>query len=99
MTLTVDGQTFSWDLSKSIINIEKHGITFQEAATVFKDDNAVMYDDDAHSDDEERFIIIGASLKDDLLFVCHCYKDDDIIRIISARKADNRDKQLYMGGA
>jgi len=90
---------FEWDEVKNDKNILKHGVNFQEASTVFRDAQAVVLDDVAHSQDEERFIIIGESEKQRLLMVCHCYRgDDDIIRIITARKADKKEKNIY-GGA
>lgn len=95
------GQRFDWDTDKNLSNIEKHGIPFKEAATVFRDENAVLLDDDEHSIDEERFNIIGLSGNLRLLMVCHCYRDqedDDIIRIITARKATDAEGKVYRGG-
>ena len=90
---------FVWDENKHDANIRKHGITFPEAVTVFDDPNAVSEYDDEHSDDEDRFIIIGISENMRMLIVCHCYRDDDDnIRIISARKATRPEANQY-GGA
>ena len=90
---------FIWDGEKQRANIEKHGITFSEASTVFDDDNALYFDDPAHSQDEDRFIILGYSERARMLLVCHCYRNgDSLIRIISARKATNKESELY-GGA
>ena len=90
---------FEWDEIKNEKNILKHGVNFQEASTVFRDTQAIILDDIAHSQDEERFVIIGESEKQRMLMVCHCYRcDDEIIRIISARKANNAEKNIY-GGA
>ena len=90
---------FIWDGEKQRANIEKHGITFSEASTVFDDDNALYFDDPAHSQDEDRFIIPGYSERARMLLVCHCYRNgDSLIRIISARKATNKESELY-GGA
>ena len=90
---------FNWDKNKNLSNIEKHGISFKEAATVFLDPNAALFDDMDNSLYEERFKIIGYSEKLNLLMVCHCYREDDeIIRIISARKATKAEERLY-GGA
>jgi len=90
---------FEWDDSKNEINLIKHGITFKEASTVFEDTKAVLLDDYDHSQTEDRFIIIGKSKKDRLLFVCHCYRyNDEIIRIITARKANKYESDIY-GGA
>ena len=92
----IEGQLFDWDADKNISNIEKHGVPFKEAATVFKDTTAVVIDDIEHSQNEERFKIIGYSGNVRLLMVCHCYRNDDsVIRIISARKATKREKDEY----
>jgi len=91
---------FEWDESKNNINLIKHGITFQEASTVFEDFRAVIVDDYRHSKSEERFVIIGKSKKERLLMVCHCYRDSrvgEIIRIISARKAGKSEYDIYGG--
>lgn len=87
---------FIWDENKHKANIKKHKVTFKEAATVFDDDNAVYFDDEDHSQDEERFIVIGFSENARLLMVCHCYRNGgSLIRIISARKADKEESELY----
>jgi len=95
------GQRFDWDESKNIKNIEKHGIPFKEAATVFRDDCAVIIDDEIHSQDEERFKIIGFSGNARLLIVCHCYRsnenDEEIVRIFSAWKATQGENDIYGG--
>ena len=97
--LEIEGQIFDWDIDKNISNIEKHGVPFKEAATVFRDNAAVVIDDTEHSRNEERFKIIGHSGNLRLLIVCHCYKDDDsIIRIISARKATKKEQNQYLEG-
>ena len=91
--------TFSWDEGKNTSNIIKHGITFIEAITVFDDDEALFIKDDAHSQSEERFSVIGFSERLRLLIVCHCYRNDDtVVRIISARKANKTEELLYGGG-
>ena len=95
------GHLFNWDTEKNLSNIEKHGVPFKEAATVFLDPNATLLDDEEHSTayGEERFNIVGVSNGLRLLIVCHCYRDDDtIIRIISARKATKFEGKLYGGG-
>ena len=90
------GQKFEWDTDKGLHNIEKHGIPFKEAATVFRDDRASVFDDEEHSFDEERFKIIGISGNLNMLTVCHCYRNDDsTIRIISARKATKAEQTKY----
>lgn len=87
---------FEWDENKNIINKIKHHISFEEAETVFYDDLALMIDDPDHSQDEERFIILGMSSKANLLIVCHCYRaSDTVIRIISARKATKTEAMYY----
>ena len=89
---------FIWDEEKQKANIEKHGVTFSEASTVFDDDNALYFDDAAHSQDEDRFIILGYSERVRILLVCHCYRNgDSLIRIISARKATRAESELYGG--
>jgi len=92
-------QFFSWDEDKEIANEKKHGVSFREAASVFKDPNILIKRDDDHSYEEDRFIIIGLSEKPRLLVVCHCYRESDtVIRIISARKATLRESAEYRGG-
>ena len=87
---------FEWDDNKNETNIKKHGISFEEATSVFYDEEALIITDDEHSDEEERFVLIGFSFKANLLVVCHCYRESDsIIRIISARKADNAERNEY----
>ena len=88
---------FEWDDNKNQTNIQKHGISFEEATSVFYDDDALIISDDAHSDDENRFILIGFSYKANILVVCHCYREQEsIIRIISARKADKKETKEYL---
>ena len=87
---------FEWDEKKNSENTRKHGVSFEEAQTVFLDENAVRFFDPDHSEDEDRFIMLGMSFKLRVLVVCHCYKEnDEIIRIISARKADKRETEAY----
>ena len=87
---------FEWDDKKDKTNIRKHGISFEEARTVFYDENAIQYFDPDHSDEEDRFILLGISFKLKVLVVCHCFREDDsIIRIISARKADKDEEYEY----
>ena len=94
----MDERVFAWDEEKQEANIKKHGITFIEAATVFDDINALVRDDPDHSEYEDRFVIIGFSESARLLIVCHCYRaDDSIIRIISARKANRKERKEYGG--
>ena len=87
---------FEWDETKAQINLEKHGVTFAEAATVFSDEDAILFDDPDHSEEEDCFILLGFSVRSNLLIVCHCYRgENDTIRIISARKA-TRNEQQYV---
>jgi uncharacterized protein len=91
--LTIERQ-FEWDADKSARNLQKHGITLQEAATIFEDPMFITVVDDEHSVDEERYIAIGTSSQSRLLIVAHTDRDGRI-RIISARKATRREAQFY----
>lgn len=87
---------FQWDNRKAEINKKKHNISFEEAATVFNDTDALVIDDPDHSIEEDRFIILGYSTKANLLVVCHCYRDsNNVIRLISARKATANERKQY----
>jgi len=89
---------FKWDENKNIANIQKHGVSFSEAMTVFDDPNVLYKSDPDHSLLEERFIVLGFSEKMRILVVCHCYYEgDSIIRIISARKATVNETKQYKG--
>ena len=89
---------FEWDPRKSAANQKKHGVSFEEAQTVFSDSNAIVIGDPDHSDDEARFVLLGLSASLRALVVCHCLRDDgDTIRLISARKADRDERKLYLG--
>ena len=95
----ISTQTYEWDPDKDRINSEKHGVTFEEAVTVFDDEKALLILDNDHSQTEERFIIIGLSEKLRVLYVCHCYREPgDVIRIISARKATELERSFYEKG-
>lgn len=88
--------SFSWDDRKNEVNEKKHGVSFDEAKTVFFDENAIRYFDPDHSDDEDRFLMVGVSQKLRILIVCHCFREDDsVIRIISARKATKGEEDNY----
>lgn len=90
------GLQFEWDEDKNRENIRKHSISFEEAQTVFFDENANQYFDPDHSTDEDRFIMLGMSYKLRVLVICHSYrKREAIIRIISARKADKDEQNNY----
>ena len=85
---------FKWNPNKAKKNIEKHGVSFDEAATVFSDPLSMTYDDPDHSYDENRYIIIGLSILDKLLFVSHV-ETNDTIRIISARYLTRKERKQY----
>ena len=88
---------FDWDENKNRINLEKHGITFEEASTVFFDDRAILFDDPEHSIDEDRFLLLGMSETARVCIVCHCYRESDtVIRIISARQATRKEEERYV---
>lgn len=90
---------FEWDENKNNINKHKHGISFEEAKTVFYDGDAILFDDPEHSIGEERFLIIGCTETEKICIVSHCYRgSDNSIRIISARKATKNEKQVYIEG-
>jgi len=87
---------FEWDKRKENTNIKKHGISFDEARTAFYDESAVQFFDPDHSDEEDRFILLGVSHRLNTLVVCHCFTEDEItVRIISARKADKDEANVY----
>ena len=92
----MDRIEFEWDENKNEINKRKHQVSFEEARTVFYDEEALVIDDPDHSEAEERFIILGLSNKANLLIVCHCYRaSDTVIRIISARRATKTESKFY----
>lgn len=94
--MIIEQLKFEWDGNKNKINKSKQKISFEEAKTVFYDEEALVIDDPDHSEDEERFIILGESNKANLLVVCHCYRiSDTVIRIISARKATKTETKQY----
>jgi uncharacterized DUF497 family protein len=87
---------FEWDENKAKTNLKKHGVSFEEAQSVFFDENARIIPDPDHSKIEDRFIILGISLNVKLLVVCHCYRENEKnIRIISARKATKSEAKQY----
>lgn len=87
---------FEWDDRKNASNNRKHGVSFEEAQTVFFDEKAIEFDDPDHSIKEDRFILLGLSQSLKVLVVCHCYRiDETTIRIISARKATKREQGVY----
>lgn len=94
--IIMDMIKFEWDEKKNRKNQEKHGIAFEEAATVFYDGNAILFDDPDHSAEEDRFLILGLSQTEKLCIVSHCYRSEgDTIRIISARKATKKEAKVY----
>ncbi len=89
---------FEWNDSKYESNIEKHGVSFEEAKTVFFDEFADEFYDEKNSVEEERFLLLGRSFQSRLLLICHCYRENDnVIRIISARKATKNESKMYRG--
>ncbi len=89
---------FEWDVAKEKLNIKKHRVSFEQAAYVFADPFALNKHDDEHSQDEERWILLGKALNEMILLVVHTYRDDngkEFVRIISARKANQKEKQAY----
>lgn len=87
---------FAWDRRKARSNLVKHGISFEEAQTVFLDENARLIDDPDHSLDEEQFVLLGFSFRARCLIVSHCYRESAaVIRLISARRATAQEEQVY----
>jgi uncharacterized DUF497 family protein len=87
---------FEWDENKNRENKKKHRVSFEDARTVFLDENAIRYFDPDHSEDEDRFLMLGMSYTLRILVVCHCFRTEDlVIRIISARKADKTEQEHY----
>jgi uncharacterized DUF497 family protein len=87
---------FAWDPIKARSNIAKHGVSFEEAQTVFLDENARLIGDPDHSAEEERFVLLGYSFQSRCLMVCHCYREaDSVIRLISARRATAHEEKEY----
>ena len=92
----MNGIQFKWDENKNRKNKREHGVSFEEAQTVFLDENAIRFFDPDHSEEEDRFIMLGISFKLRVLVVCHCYREnDEVIRLISARKADKEECKDY----
>ena len=87
---------FEWDKKKEKTNVKKHGVSFEEARTVFFDENAIQFYDPDHSEEEDRFILLGLSLKPQVLVICHCFRESEtVVRIISAREADKDEELAY----
>ncbi|MCZ8158745.1 MAG: BrnT family toxin [Rhizobiaceae bacterium] len=87
---------FEWDPKKATLNLRKHGVSFEDAQSVFSDESGLLIDDPDHSEDEDRFVLLGLSHSLRLLVVVHCYRSEGkVIRIISARKADAQERSIY----
>ena len=92
----MDDLMFEWDNSKAAANAKKHGVSFEEARTVFFDEFAIQYFDPDHSDEEDRFILLGLSHTLNTIVVCHCFREQETtVRIISARKANSSESEVY----
>ena len=87
---------FEWDEEKDCANRKKHGVSFEEVRSAFLDENARVIPDPEHSEEEDRFVLLGLSASARILIVCHCYREDEsVIRIISARKAGREEQAQY----
>jgi uncharacterized protein len=88
--------SFEWDARKNRANQKKHGVSFEEARTAFFDEHARVIADPEHSEDEDRFVLLGLSAQLRVLVVCHCYRaSDQVVRIISARRASPSEQHHY----
>ena len=95
----MDQLSFIWDERKSRHNEKKHGVTFEEAQSVFFDERAREYFDPDHSESEDRFLLVGRSYRLRVLLVCHCFRESEhVIRIISARRATRKERAVYYRG-
>lgn len=91
---------FEWNPSKAQSNLKKHGVSFEEAKSIFYDELAIQFYDNDNSESEDRFIMLGISKELNILTVCHCERQEgEIIRIISARKATKNERKFYEGGS
>ncbi|MEE9267067.1 MAG: BrnT family toxin [Gammaproteobacteria bacterium] len=87
---------FEWDQRKNAANRRKHGVSFEEAATVFADERALLIADPDHSESEDRFVLLGLCSSLRMLVVCHCYQEtEELVRIISARQATKSERLQY----
>ena len=87
---------FEWDPKKAQLNLRKHRVSFEDAQSVFSDERALLIDDPDHSEEEDRFVLLGLSQSLRLIVVVHCYRaEGQVIRIISARKADAEEQSIY----
>ncbi len=95
-TVNISGLTFEWDDEKNADNIRKHGVSFGAAMAAFEDESAPCYFDADHSQEEERYLLLGMCPSHGILVVSHCYREEELtIRIISARKANEKEKNEY----
>ena len=93
----MDPLRFQWDEKKDRSNQKKHGISFLEAQTVFYDEHAIEFPDPDHSSAEDRYLLLGLSLRLRVLLICHCLRESEsVIRIISARKATKKERAVYV---
>ena len=87
---------FEWDAAKASANLRKHNVSFEEARTAFADENALLLPDPDHVGAEDRFVLLGLSARLRILVVCHCFREEDeVIRIISARRAVKSERAWY----
>ncbi len=93
--MTQSAVEFEWDADKAAHNLKKHGVSVEEAASAFDDDQAVIFDDEWHDDNEPREILVGYSNKNRLLFISFVQRAENIIRIISARRANLEERKRY----
>ena len=92
----VSSLRFEWDPRKAQQNARKHGVTFEDAQSAFFDEDGLVMADPDHSQAEERFVLLGATARAKLVVVCHCHRGpDDVIRLISARRANRREHATY----
>ena len=95
-SVRMNGIRFEWDAAKEKTNLRKHGVSFEEARTVFYDEHAVQYFDPDQSVEEDRFILLGMSFRLRVIVVCHCFRESEsVIRLFSARKADKVEEREY----
>lgn len=92
---------FEWNSAKAKTNSKKHGVTFEEAKSVFYDEHAIQFYDEERSElEDDRFLILGMSIESRMLMVCHCERESgNVVRIISARKATKNERKFYEGGS
>jgi len=89
---------FEWDPAKAAANVKKHGVSFEEAQSIFYDEFALQFFDEEGSEAEDRFLMLGLSSEAQILMVCHCERNrGNIVRIISARRATKNETRYYQG--